>query len=148
MSKTITKRKLPPKKRKRKTRSHYKRGFHSSKKCTNSPIRYRSRWEYIVCLYLDQDPNVIEYQYEPYSIRYKSNISTGKFRSYTPDFLINYQDGSVYLIEVKRKSHLNHKKVLKKAKHAEVHAQKNGMIYEFWTDDHIKNMRKFLSGSL
>jgi hypothetical protein len=128
------------KKRRRKKR-RYKTGTYKSPKC-KTPIEYRSGWELEVCKYLDLDPSVLEYGYECMTIEYVSNVRTGKVRSYYPDFLITYKDGTRKLVEVKRKDKLNDPKVVKKAKAAEIWAKANGVRYEFWTNTIIEAFRK------
>jgi len=130
----------PPKRRKRK-KGRYKTGTYNSPKC-KTPIEYRSGWELEVCKYLDQDPSVVEYGYECVVIQYLSNPRTGKMRSYFPDFLITYRDGSKKLVEVKRKDKLNDPKVLKKAKAAEAWAKANNVKYEFWTNVMVAAFKK------
>jgi hypothetical protein len=95
-----------------------------------------------VAKYLDLDPHVLEYGYECLTIDYVSNVRTGKIRSYYPDFLITYKDGTRKLVEVKRKDKLNDPKVLKKAKAAEAWCAKQNVKYEFWTNTVIEALRK------
>lgn len=130
-----------PVKRRRRKKSRYKTGIHRSPKCF-TPIEYRSGWELEVCKFLDSDPSVKEYGYECVVIQYLSNPRTGKVRSYYPDFLITYTDGTRKLIEVKRKDKLNDPKVLKKAKAAEIWAKANKVTYEFWTNTVISVLKK------
>lgn len=47
---------------------------------------------------LDYDPNVLDFEYEPISINYYFN---GHKKIYTPDFMVNYIDGSSEIIEIK-----------------------------------------------
>ena len=124
-----------PKKRRRRRKGHYKTGIHISPKC-KTPIAYRSGWELEVAKFLDNSDFVVEYGYECVVIQYISNTQTGKIRSYYPDFLITYKDGSKKLVEVKRKDKLNDPKVIKKAKAAESWcANQNPKIkYEFWSN--------------
>jgi hypothetical protein len=134
---------MPKVKRRRRKKKHYKTGIHNSPKC-KTPIQYRSGWELEVAKFLDLDSSVQEYGYECVAIEYVSNIRTQKIRSYYPDFLITYKDGSRKLAEVKRKDKLNDPLVIKKAKAAEEWcAKQNPQIqYEFWTNTIIEAFRK------
>lgn len=117
----------------RKKKKKYKTGIHRSPKC-KTLIEYRSGWEKEVCVYLDSLEEVLEYGYECVQIPYLSNTRTGKIRTYYPDFLITYKDGTRKLVEVKRKDKLGDQKVLKKAAAAEQWAKQNNIKYEFWTN--------------
>ena len=119
----------------------YKTGTHVSPKSLK-PIKYRSSWELVVCLYFDEDPKVLSYEYETIEIPYVSNNKTKKQRKYIVDFLVCYTDGSKKLIEVKRKNKMNNLIVQKKAEAAKLWAEKQGMKYEFWTEDTIKPLKK------
>lgn len=132
---------VTPIKKKRKRKRRYKTGVHKSPKCA-TPIEYRSGWEKEVCIFLDNDPNVVEYGYECVTIPYVSNARTGKIRTYYPDFLVTYKDGTKKLIEVKRRDKLADPKVLKKAKAAEEWAKRQNIAYEFWTNTIIMALKK------
>lgn len=138
-------RRITAKKRKQKGgKGHYKTGFHKSPKCSNGPAKYRSGWEKVVCEHLDSNPDVVEYQYEPFEIKYVSNQRTGRIRIYIPDFLIIYSNGKKKLVEVKREKHLERPTVKKKALIARAYAGRNNMEYEFWTDKKIRELQKML----
>ena len=122
-------------------KSRYKTGIHVSAK-SNLPIKYRSGWEMFVCLYFDQEPSIIKYYYEQIKIPYVANIKTGKVRTYYPDFLVIYSDGTKKLIEVKRQNLLDNIKVQKKAEAAKTWCEKNQIIYEFLTDAKVKEIQK------
>jgi len=128
-------------KRRRKKR-HYKTGVHNSPKCS-SPIKYRSGWELAICIYIDEDPNVIEYSYEPFKIPYISNKKCAKIRNYIPDFLITYKDGHKILAEVKRQDKLNDLIVKKKIEAGKQWAaQQKNITYQLWTDNMILPLLK------
>lgn len=129
-----------PLKRRRKRKKHYITGIHHSPKCP-TPIKYRSGWEHTVVLYLDQDPNVVSYEYESLKIRY---AVAGRYRDYYPDFLIFYKDGKKVIVEVKRADKLTDRKVIAKAIATKKWLKENKMDdydYQFWTDQLIKNMQ-------
>lgn len=135
--------KKKPVKRRRKRKSHYITGIHHSPKCP-TPIKYRSGWEHTVALYLDQDPNVLSYEYESINIRY---AIAGKYRTYTPDFLILYKDGKKVIVEVKRADKLTDRKVIAKATATRKWLKENKLddySYEFWTNAVIEGFTKLL----
>ena len=63
-------------------------------------IVYRSHWEFKYMMKLDHDPRVRTWASEEVSIRYH-RPSTGKIARYYPDFLVEYTDGRIELIEIK-----------------------------------------------
>jgi len=130
-------------KRKRKRKKHYITGIHHSPKCP-TPINYRSGWELTVALYLDQNPEVLLYEYESINIRY---AVAGRYRTYTPDFLIVYKDGKKVIVEVKRADKLTDRKVIAKATATRKWLKENKLIdydYQFWSDAVIEGFKKLL----
>lgn len=67
-------------------------------------IIFRSLWERKVMVYLDENPNVIEWGSEELIIRYVSPVD-GRYHRYFPDFIVKARkpDGStkVMVLEVK-----------------------------------------------
>jgi hypothetical protein len=130
-------------KRRRKRKSHYKTGIHHSPKCP-TPIKYRSGWEYTVALYLDQDANVLSYEYESIKIRY---AVAGKYHDYYPDFLVLYKSGKKVIVEVKRADKLTDRKVIAKATATRKWLKENKLDdyeYQFWSDAVIEGFTKLL----
>jgi len=138
----ITKLKKP-----RKKKSHFKTGVHISVKCKNGPAKYRSGWEKIVCEMLDFDTNVLYYEYEPFKLQWCSNMKTCRIRTYIPDFLVVYCNGTKKLVEVKSNRFLNSKHVQKKAMIGKSWAQRNNAEYQFWTDQKIAAFKKILQAN-
>lgn len=68
------------------------------------PIKFKSLLELKFCMYIDNNPSIVEWKYEPFSIPYIHPID-GKEHIYWPDFLLSIipKDGSSYkaLVEVK-----------------------------------------------
>lgn len=132
-----------PVKRRRKRKSHYITGIHHSPKCP-TPIKYRSGWEWTVAKYLDQDPEVLSYEYESLNIRY---AVAGKYRTYTPDFLVLYKSGKKVIVEVKRADKLTDRKVIAKATATRKWLRENKLDdydYQFWTNAVIEGFEKLL----
>lgn len=127
------------KKRKRRRKSRYKRGTHESAKLTNGPANYRSGWELAYMKWLDEDVDVISYEYEPFFIEYISNIRTGKKRKYYPDVLVK-RTSSTELVEIKPKNKLTKPIVLKKINAASQWAPANGMKLVVITEVELKQL--------
>ncbi|WP_318513811.1 Tn7 transposase TnsA N-terminal domain-containing protein [Photobacterium leiognathi] len=68
------------------------------------------------CYHFEYDPDVVQYASQPEGFYYDFN---GKKRSYTPDFLVNYHDGTFEYVEVKP-----HSKTLSKTFKQEFSARK------------------------
>jgi hypothetical protein len=82
-------------------------------------MKYRSGWELTVAKHLDENPEVLHYQYEAIKIPYILNKRTGKIRN-----------------------SLNQLLVKKKEAAARLWAMKNGSEYEFWTDQIVLTFQK------
>jgi hypothetical protein len=130
-------------KRKRRKTSGYITGTHNSPK-SPQPIKYRSSWEYYVCRFLDEDEDVLLYEYENFKIPYLANLRTKKTRNYIPDFTVIYKNGTRKIIEVKRKSALSNNLVQKKAAAAAQWCLRQSVKidYEIWTEAVIFPIRK------
>ena len=73
-------------------------------KGTNAPV-YRSSWEKDFCEVCDENPNIISWCVEPFSIQYQCPLDPNKTKNYWPDFIIELRDPtgktSVELIEIR-----------------------------------------------
>ena len=140
----IAKNKGKKKASKRKRKSRYKTGFHYSPKCKNDKgiFEYRSGWEETFSFDLDSDSSVLEYEYETIKIPYILNNKTGKIRYYIPDFIVTYKDGRKVIYEIKNTSAAKNIMVVKKAKAAELWAQRNGYQYKMLLGDVISQLEK------
>lgn len=63
-------------------------------------IRYLSAWERCVCIYLDKNPDVIQWNSESTIVHYRCP-SDDAIHKYLIDFTIKYASGKVLLVEVK-----------------------------------------------
>jgi hypothetical protein len=93
---------------------------------------------------------VLSYEYESINIRY---AIAGRYRTYTPDFIIVYKSGKKVIAEVKRADKLTDRKVIAKATATRKWLKENKLDdydYQFWTDELIEGFKKFLEakGSL
>ncbi len=127
-------------KKRRKRKKRYKTGEHHSTKLLNGPAKYRSGWEAIYMVWLDNNPHVVSYEYESVRVSYISNYKTGKTRLYTPDFLVNWDDGHATLVEVKPTKKLDQLTIKRKAEAAKVWCSEHNAIYEFITEDTLKEL--------
>lgn len=124
-------------KRKRRKSKKPKRGTHLSDKSI-TPIYYRSSWELKYAIWLDNEPSVVSYRYEPYSISYVSNKRTKKLRKYWPDFEIAYVDGSRKLVEIKPKRKISNALNTKKFAAAIAVCEYVGMAFVVLTEIELK----------
>ena len=63
-------------------------------------VFWRSTWERAFCKWCDNNPKVVNWGIEPFTIQYYDK-GRGKQRSYCPDFFIEMASGDKYLIEIK-----------------------------------------------
>ena len=75
----------------------YKNGVFYSKK-NNKEFIFRSAYEFGYFHILESDPNVVSYLVEPLSIPYRFG---SRNRSYHPDLMVLYKDGSIRILEIK-----------------------------------------------
>ena len=141
MLKLKTKKTASATKKKRK-RKHYKTGVHHSPKCS-APIHYRSGWEKTVAEFLDNNPEVVSYEYESLMVPY---VMAGKGHTYYPDFLVRYKSGRTVIVEVKRQDKLATKKVMLKnaAVRSWIIKEGKGWEFEVWTDAVVMGFRKLV----
>jgi hypothetical protein len=103
---------MAKKRRRRRKGKRYHTGVHMSPK-TSVGSKYRSGWELLFMMYLDADPDVVEWAYEGVSIPYVSNAKSRRIRKYLPDFYVVRTDRK-QLVEVKPSRKLAHATVQKK----------------------------------
>lgn len=127
------------KKRKRRRKKRYHTGVHVSTK-TGQHCKYRSGWELSYLKWLDAHAAVTTFGYESVKIPYVSNIRSGKLRNYLPDFLIEFNDGSKQLVEIKPKRKVAQSVVQKKLKAAEIWCREHGVTLVVITEVELKVM--------
>jgi hypothetical protein len=127
------------KRRRRKRKGHYHTGAYTSTK-TGQVCKYRSGWELVYLQWLDGHAAVKTFGYESIKIPYISNTRTGKVRNYFPDFLIEFNDGSKQLVEIKPKRKLKQLLIQKKLKAAEVWCLEHGASLVVITEVELKVM--------
>jgi hypothetical protein len=97
-------------------------------------ILTKSTWEKTFALILDEDKNVLNFQYEPLAIRY--NYKGGK-RNYYPDFLVRMKNGDIFLYEIKPKNLVNLSKNKPKAAAGRRFCRKMGWEYAIITEEKL-----------
>ena len=130
----------PPKKTKkrRKKKGRYQRGVYISP--VAGECKYRSGWELKYMQYLDSNSNVRSWSYEKLIIEYISNKSSGKIRKYYPDFLVEMQDSTKLVVEIKQKRKLDSLIVKKKIQAAEQWCSLNKATFLILTELELKDM--------
>jgi hypothetical protein len=128
-----------PKKRKRKKGSRYHRGVYTSIKNGGKQYSYRSGWEGKYFEYLENDPDVLSYDYESLKIPYVSNKKSGRTRNYIPDFIVTRPSG-VEIIEIKPTRFLKKRVIVKKLEAGKSYATSNNMTFKLLTEIELKAM--------
>ena len=121
-------------------------------------IVYRSSWELKFCKWLDENPNVVQWASEEFSIPYRSPIDNRVHR-YFPDFLVKKKspDGKIecVVVEIKPKGQTKAPKVQSKPtrrylqevmtygintakwKYAQEYCDDRGWKFMVLTEDHL-----------
>jgi hypothetical protein len=128
------------KKRKRKCKKRvYRTGVYVSKK-TGQECSFRSGWERKYLEYLDNDPDVITFTYEPFEIPYVSNKKTGRIRKYNPDILVERKSNGMSLEEIKPTNKLDRPTVKKKHAAGERYCEEHEMVFRVITEWELKGL--------
>lgn len=121
----------------RRRRKRYHVGTYDSPKA--GTVKYRSGWENKYMEFLDSDPDVLSWEYEPFKIPYLSNKTTGKIRQYNPDFVVTRTSGK-FVVEIKPRSRLKSAKVQKKIAAAEAWCKANNVVFCVVTEVELKSL--------
>ncbi len=91
-------------------KGRFKRGFYkplnedkyipTHNKMSDGVPEYRSSWELKFMQWLDNNPEIIKWASEPFSIAYYSTEDQ-RIRNYFPDFYMEYIDGRKIIVEIK-----------------------------------------------
>jgi len=125
-------------KKRRKKKSRYHRGVHTSP--IAGECKYRSGWEQKYMEHLDADPDVIVWSYEKLVIEYISNQRIKKVRKYYPDFQIVYKDGHKVVVEIKPSRKLQQASVVKKVRAAKEWCTNHDVTYKVLTEFELKDL--------
>jgi hypothetical protein len=94
-------------------------------------IHVKSSWEKKFAELLDEDTNVLNFQYEPICLRYNYN---GRQRNYYPDFLVRLKTGQIVIYEIKPENLVNYGKNKPKAASGRRFCRKMGWEYKIVTE--------------
>ncbi len=118
-------------------------------------ITFRSGWELAVMRWADRNEKIVKWGSETVKIKYvcSTDMKSNKTHMYFIDFIFYLKDVKTpFLIEIKPRSQvmkpvrkslkesLTYMKNTSKWKYATEFAQKNGMVFQVWTEDTLKNM--------
>lgn len=110
----------------------YKGHFFSTK--NNKEILYRSSYELKAFEILEQDKNVLKYEYEKLRIKYFYNEIN---RIYIPDLLVYYRNDIIKVIEIKAEWATKTERNLIKCNEAMKYCKKNNYLFEVWTEKEL-----------
>lgn len=123
-----------------KKNSPFTQGYFPINECTkyigSGPIIYRSSWEYKFCKYCENNPRVVSWSSEPFTIKYISAVDNREHK-YHPDFYMKLDTGEQFVIEVKPL------KDLLKPTVPRVKTQKKVLAYKKANEVFLTNISKF-----
>lgn len=105
---------------------------------TGQRCQCRSGWEVKYLTWLDANPDVASFVYEPFKLPYTSNKRTGKVRNYIPDVLVTYVDARTVLVEIKPSKRVSRPVNMKKAQAAKGLCLTNSWEYSLVTEKELK----------
>jgi len=97
--------------------------------------------------WLDTNPDVVSYQYEPTPILYVSNKKTGRTRRYFPDLMIAWADGKIEVVEIKPLKYLHRPVNQKKIITAGDWCRARGITFRVVTEVDLKSLGLLLERS-
>jgi hypothetical protein len=110
-----------------------KRGiFENPTKSPWSYERYESDLERRMMERLERDPNVLKWM-KRHDVSIQWVDGQGRKRHYKPDFLVQYSDGRIAVIEVKDPSRVDSDDVKRKRSAAEIWCKRRGIEYVIFT---------------
>lgn len=124
----------------------------------HTKIVYRSSWEALVFKWLDDNPDVVQWQSEEFYIPYRC-ATDGKMHRYFPDVKLVFKSGTTMLVEIKPESQIK-RPVSKPGKRkttyimecftfaknsskwdaAAEYCRKNGWVFSIWGETMLKNL--------
>jgi len=114
---------------------NYLTGYYSSKKCKKPKAYFRSSLELRMHYLLDMDENVLEYENEPFSIKYV--LEDGTEKNYIPDFIVKYKNNKTNLKEIKPAFRMREELVQYKIKIAEIFCSENDIDFDFINEKYL-----------
>lgn len=102
-------------------------------------FKTRSSYETKYAIYLDDDPGVIKFTYEPFTIEYEHE---GIIKHYIPDFLV-FRNNKIELVEVKPSKLINMDRNPAKFRAARRYCVDNELDFVMITEQHLKSAKIF-----
>ncbi len=124
--------------RNKKKKFSFAEGNFVSEKNGGRSMHYRSGWELKVYELLEEMGEVLSYQVEPFKITY---YFKGKPRTYIPDIMVNFADGSKCIYEIKPANQVSLPQIQAK-KNAADYCIARGMTYRMITEGVIDKMKQ------
>lgn len=103
--------------------------FFESRKIPSGKSVCRSKYEEYFFSELHKDTSVIKFEVEPFKIPYKFG---SKNKTYLPDILVTYRNGSKILVEIKTSQEVDFISNQTKFEAAHKYAEENGYKFEVW----------------
>ncbi len=109
------------------------RGYYESNKCKNKKPFFRSHLELLVHFHLNENNDVLHYQYEPFSIPVTDEH--GRERLYVPDFQVFYKTKNrPVIIECKPEYMMDKKDNPNKFESMRLFVSENDLEFEIWSE--------------
>jgi endogenous inhibitor of DNA gyrase (YacG/DUF329 family) len=108
-----------------------KNGFYESRKAGR--VFYRSTYELKAFQLLDDCEKVVQFSVEPFVIKYQDRL--GQTRRYRPDILVEWDNQTKTLIEVKPAWQYDRVEFLEKAMAGMKHSRQNDWEYRVWNEN-------------
>lgn len=137
----IVSREIVEGKRKAYGTNFHQKGLYFSIKI-NKELNYRSSWELATIKWLDNNDEIITYEYEKIRIvYYMKEADRNHKRNYIPDFLITFKDGHKELWELKPQEFTKNEKTQLKAEAAIKYCRENNiLLYKILTKEDLQNL--------
>jgi len=118
---------------------HSLRGLFKGAKCKRTVSWFRSSFELKTYLWLEDNDNVISYDYEPFAISYMG--TDGHSRFYFPDFLIIRRSERPLLLEIKNDFTINSAINISKSDSAIKYTNDCGLDFQVWANAEIEGLK-------
>lgn len=106
--------------------------FENIKKSPYNLEYYDSSWELEYMKELENDENVMKWT-KNHGIRIPYFAPENKFRTYNPDFLVEYADGRIELVEMKGEHLVNNPVTRRKMEYAKKWCKARGIAYRIYS---------------
>ena len=111
------------------------RGFSGFTHVYGKLLPFRSKLEYSFLKWLQETyPSIKELRYEPFKIGY---LFGDNIKSYYPDYLVTFDDGTTTVFEVKMSKHFDDKEVKAKVEFATTYCERLGYFFCLFSEDDL-----------